>query len=67
MEKLWLKFVFYGLPGSLNVLNVLNKSVTMVTILGSNFLPRMTCKTNGTTRSLLYFLGTGYTRPMHYF
>lgn len=54
--ELWL---WFGLTGSLNDLNVLKRSVTMRAILGGNFPRRMTYTINGTTRSLLYFLPKG--------
>lgn len=57
--NLWLWYVFYGLPGSLNDLNVLDKSTTMGSILKGEFPPRMNYRVNGSTRSLLYLLTDG--------
>lgn len=56
---LWLWYVFYGLPGSLNDLNVLDKSTTMGSILTGDFPPHMSYSVNGNSRSLLYLLADG--------
>ena len=55
----WLWFTFFGLPGSLNDINVLDKSPTMGNILSGSFPPRIDYVVNGVPRNLLYFLADG--------
>lgn len=51
--------MFYGLPGSLNDLNILDKSTTIGSILEGAFPPRMKYTTNGAERYLMYLLADG--------
>lgn len=51
--------MYFGLPGSLNDSNVLEKSPTMGKILAGCFPPRMNYTINEVTRNLLYFLADG--------
>lgn len=49
--ELWLWLVLYELFGSLNDINVMEKSVTMGKILSGDFPPRIAYKINGRSRT----------------
>lgn len=55
----WIWSMFYGLPGSLNDLTVLDKSSTTGAILMGKFLPKMKSVVNGRERDHLYLLTDG--------
>lgn len=56
----WLLFTFYGLPGTLNGLNVLERSTTMRSTLEGALPPRMKYKINGREGNLMYLLANAF-------
>lgn len=57
--ELWLWFVFYRLPGSMNYLNILDKLTTKGSILDGNFPPCTNYSMNEKDPDLLYILADG--------
>lgn len=55
--ELWIWFVFYGIPGSLNDLNILHKSTKKGKILGGDFPLRMEYNIIGAVHLFTIFTG----------
>lgn len=57
--ELWIWHCFFGSPGSLNDINVLDHSTTIERILAGHFPPHIQYKVNGVERTLPYYLADG--------
>jgi Plant transposon protein len=57
--ELWLWHAYFGCPGSLNDLNVLNMSTTMASILEGKHPPRFTFVVDGNEYTTPYYLADG--------
>lgn len=56
---LWIWHAFFGCPGTLNDINVLEKSTTIQKIIAGSFPPSFPYTLNGRIRRLLYYIGDG--------
>ncbi|CDF38544.1 unnamed protein product [Chondrus crispus] len=58
-RELWIWHAFFGCPGSLNDLNVLNMSSTMASVLEGKHPPRFSFVVDGTTYNTPYYFADG--------
>lgn len=57
--ELWIWHAYFGAPGSLNDINLMDSSPTTASILAGTFSPRFSYLVHGTSRSLPYYLADG--------
>lgn len=57
--ELWIWHAFFGSPGTLNDINILDRSRTVGKIIAGDFAPSIPYEVNGTERTLPYYLADG--------
>lgn len=57
--ELWIWHAFFGSPGSMNDINILDNSKTMERIIAGEFPPSVAYKVNGVIRLVPYYLADG--------